>query len=135
MDFQIAIVDEILRLAQELDEFPGYELTGVVYRDSDCEALRPLMVDLWAWKATVRWDAVADVHCLFDHDDWINDQTMFASNLCNALIRIRPIPGKEVLTTEKKPWEDAEKYYVKVLEQEWGSAGARYQKKLERGDA
>lgn len=83
-----------------------------------------------AWKATVQWDALPDVHCLFDHNDWINDQTMFAADLCKALVRVRPITGREASAIEKEPWEKAEKYYVKILKQEWGSAGARYQNNL-----
>jgi hypothetical protein len=97
MDFQIAIVDEILKFAQELDDFPGYELTDIVYRSYDCEALRGLMVDLWAWKATARWDAVASVYCIARDDIEYGDfERMFAVDLCKALVRVRPVPGQGV---------------------------------------
>lgn len=131
MDFQIAVVDEMLKLAQEVDGFPGYELTDVVYRCYDCDALRGLIVDLWAWKATARWRAVDDVEGIAcDELDHGNLERMFAIDLCKALVRVRPVPGQKVSATEKKPWENARKYYMHILEQTWGEAGARYQKNL-----
>ncbi|KAF3047223.1 hypothetical protein E8E11_006148 [Didymella keratinophila] len=131
MDFQIAVVNDILKFAQVLNGFPGYELNDIVYRLDACRALRELMVDLWVWKATRQWGSVADVECIAREELDITDfEGMFAVEVCKALVRVRPVPGQKVLATEEKPWENAEKYYMHILEQTWGSAGARYQNNL-----
>ena len=108
-----------------------HELTDIVYRSDDCDALRVLMVDLWAWKATTRWNSIADIELIAREElDYRGLEEMFAVELCKTLIRVRPAPGQEVSMLEKRPWENAEKYYIKVLEQRWGRAGALYQKNL-----
>ncbi|KAF2623408.1 hypothetical protein BU25DRAFT_424920 [Macroventuria anomochaeta] len=98
--------------------FSGYCLTDAVYKNNDYEALRQVVVNVWMWKANERWDGVEDMDCLFEHNDWINYRTMFAADICAALLRVCPIPGQEVATREKKPWEDPEKYYEKSIELE-----------------
>lgn len=83
LDFQIAIVDEILRLAQIDDELSNYDLAEVVYRPYHCYALRELTVYLWAWEATQNWEGVCDVEDINDEDAY---KLFFAGDLGHALL-------------------------------------------------
>ena len=78
-------------------------------------------MDLWAWKATRHWGAVAGVECIVREElDITVFEEMFAVELCKALVRVRPAPGQEGSTLEERRWGKAGKYYLEILEQTWG---------------
>ena len=121
LDFQVAIIDEILRLAQDDDldeEFPNCDFAAAVYDNSyHCHALRELTVYLWARKATLDWEGVEDIEGINDEDQ---GKSIFAGDLAFALMRVRRAPGEQRPVIVKRPWEDPEHYYWTVLEQNGG---------------